>query len=68
MTQKLELPDLAANLIAGARDNEQVEICVSRNRSTTVKAYSGQVESVRSGLSEAAGIRVVEATDAATGG
>ncbi len=59
MTRKLELPDLAAKLIAGARDNEQVEICVSRNRSTTVKAYSGQVESVRSGLSEAAGIRVI---------
>ena len=59
MTRRLELPDLAENLTAAARDNEQVEICVSRNRSTPVKAYSGQVESVRSGLSEAAGIRVV---------
>ena len=59
MSDTVELPDLANELVSLARENEQVEVCVSRNRSTTVKAYSGEVESVRSGKSEAVGIRII---------
>ena len=59
MSDVVELPDLADELVSVARENEQIEVCVSRNRSTTVKAYSGEVESVRSGKSEAVGIRII---------
>ena len=59
MNDVVELPDLADELVSVARENEQIEVCVSRNRSTTVKAYSGEVESVRSGKSEAVGIRII---------
>ncbi len=59
MTDQIELPDLAEGLLAAARENEQFEVCLSRNRSTTVKAYLGQVESVRSGASQAVGVRIV---------
>lgn len=59
MTDQIELPDLAEGLLAAARENEQFEVCLSRNHSTTVKAYLGQVESVRSGASQAVGVRIV---------
>ena len=59
MKNTAELPDLAQGLLAGARENEQFEVCLSRGRSTTVKAYLGQIESVRSGASQAAGVRIV---------
>jgi len=54
-----ELPDLAASVVAGAHAGEQLEVYVSRGRSTTVKAYDGQVESLRSGTTQAIGVRVV---------
>ena len=59
MKKTAELPDLAQGLLAGARENEEFEVCLSRGRSTTVKAYSGKVESVRSGASQAVGVRIV---------
>ena len=59
MKNTAELPDLAQGLLAGARENEQFEVCLSRGRSTTVKAYLGQIESVRSGASHAVGVRIV---------
>ncbi len=59
MNKSVELPDIADELVSLAQGNEQVEVCLSRSRSTTVKAYSGEVESVRSGMSEAIGIRVI---------
>lgn len=59
MNKPLELPEVANELVSLAQDNEQIEVCLSRSRSTTVKAYSGQVESVRSGMSEGVGIRVI---------
>ena len=59
MTNPVELPDVAQGLLAAARDNEQFEVCLSRSRSTTVKAYQGEVESVRSGASQAVGVRIV---------
>jgi PmbA protein len=54
-----ELPDLAASLVARATNNEQVEVYVARGRSTTIKAYGGEVESLRSGVSQGIGIRVI---------
>ena len=59
MSKPLELPEIADKLVSLAQRNEQVEVCLSRSRSTTVKAYSAQVESVRSGMSEGVGIRVI---------
>ena len=59
MNKPLELPEVADELVSLAQHNEQIEVCLSRSRSTTVKAYSGQVESVRSGMSEGVGIRVI---------
>ncbi len=59
MTNPVELPDVAQGLLAAARENEQFEVCLSRSRSTTVKAYQGEVESVRSGASQAVGVRIV---------
>jgi len=54
-----ELPDLAANIVDGARNGEEMEVYLARGRSTTVKAYGGEVESLRSGASQAVGIRIV---------
>jgi len=59
LNKPLELPEVADELVSLAQHNEQIEVCLSRSRSTTVKAYSGQVESVRSGMSEGVGIRVI---------
>ena len=54
-----ELPDLAASVVARAKGNEELEVYVSRGRSTTVKAYAGELESLRSGTSQAIGVRIV---------
>ena len=59
MNKPLELPEIADELVSLAQRNEEIEVCLSRSRSTTVKAYSGEVESVRSGMSEGVGIRVI---------
>lgn len=59
MKEAVELPDLANGLLSVAHDSEQIEVCVSRNRSTSVKAYQGEVESIKSGMTEAVGVRVI---------
>ncbi len=59
MTGATELPDLAAGVVASARDGEQLEVYVARGRSTTVRAYEGAVESLRSGTSQGIGVRIV---------
>lgn len=59
MSGSQELPDLAASVVAQATSNEQLEVFVSRGRSTTVKAYGGEVESLRSGTSQGIGVRVI---------
>ncbi|MDG2113858.1 MAG: TldD/PmbA family protein [Actinomycetota bacterium] len=61
MSGAQELPDLAASMIARATPDEQLEVYVSRGRSTTVNAYDGEVESLRSGTSQAIGVRVIVA-------
>lgn len=55
----VELPDLAAQVVNQARPGEGLEVMVSRGRSTTVKAYDGEVESLRSGTSQGIGVRIV---------
>ncbi|MGY9074456.1 MAG: TldD/PmbA family protein [Acidimicrobiales bacterium] len=58
-TPPLELADLAASVTERATGNEQIEVYAARGRSTTVKAYAGKVESLRSGTSQGIGIRVI---------
>ena len=55
-----ELAQLAQRVCAQAAGNEQIEVCVSTGRSTTVRAYNGEVESLRSGVTAAIGVRVLE--------
>lgn len=54
-----ELLDLAARIASGARDGEQLEVCVGRGRSTRVRAFGGAVEELTSAESFGIGIRVV---------
>lgn len=54
-----ELAQLAQQVCGHAHGNEQIEVCVSTGRSTTVRAYNGDVESLRSGVSAAIGVRVI---------
>ena len=56
---RIDLSDLAASVVAQATGAEELEVYVSRGRSTTIKAYGGEVESLRSGTSQAIGVRVV---------
>ena len=56
---RIDLSNLAASVVAQATGPEQLEVYVSRGRSTTIKAYGGEVESLRSGTSQAIGVRVV---------
>lgn len=54
-----ELRSLAHRIVQLADGDEQIEVYASRGRSTTVKAYGGDVESLKSGASQGIGIRVV---------
>jgi len=54
-----ELADLAALVVGWAAGGEQVEAYVSRSRTTNVRAYNGEVESLSSAEPVGAGIRVV---------
>ena len=54
-----ELHDLAVRVVGWADDGEQLEVYASRGRSTSVFAYHGEVESLRSGTSQGLGIRIV---------
>ena len=53
------LSELARNIVNQAKGNEQIEAFASEGRSTTVKAYDGEIESLRSGTTAGVGIRVV---------
>ena len=55
-----ELAQLARRVCEQARGSEQIEVCLSTGRSTTVRAYNGGVESLRSGHSAAIGVRVID--------
>ncbi|HVA42477.1 MAG TPA: TldD/PmbA family protein [Acidimicrobiales bacterium] len=55
-----ELLDVAARIAGLARDHEQVEAYVAHSRETSVRVYSGEVESLSSADSEGVGIRVIK--------
>lgn len=50
---------VADGVVAQARAGEQVEVFVGRSRSTSVKAYAGEVEAFTSAQSAGIGIRVI---------
>ena len=54
-----ELLDVARRIASMARAGEQVEAYVARSRSTTVRAYDGDVESLTQAESAGIGVRVV---------
>jgi PmbA protein len=54
-----ELLDLARAIVGWASPGEEVEAFVSRARTTTVRAYRGEVESITSAEPSGVGIRVV---------
>jgi len=54
-----ELLDLATRVVAWAGAGEEVEAYVSRSRTTNVRAYGGEVESLSSAEPVGAGIRVI---------
>lgn len=54
-----DLLDIAAGVVSRAREGEGVEAYVARSRSTEIRAYEGQVESLSSAESLGVGVRVV---------
>ena len=54
-----ELLDLAQRVVGWARDGEQVEVYAARSRTTQVKVFGGDVESLSSASSEGIGVRVI---------
>jgi PmbA protein len=54
-----EMLDLARRIAAMTRDGEQIEAYVARGRTTSVKVYDGDVESLTSAESFGVGIRVI---------
>lgn len=53
------LLDLAARLVERARDNEEIEVACSYSRSTSIRAYGGEVESLTTAENHAIGVRVL---------
>ena len=54
-----DLLDIGDRIVAMARDGEQVEAVVGRSRSTEVRVYEGEVESLSTAESAGVGVRVV---------
>lgn len=54
-----DLLDIAQRVAKMASNGEQLEVYVARGRSTTVKVYGGDVESLSSAQSQGLGIRVI---------
>lgn len=54
-----ELAAIAERVIGWARSGEEVEAYVSRSRSTSIRAYGGEVESLSSAETSGIGVRVV---------
>lgn len=55
----IDLETLARGLVERAVDGEQLEVAVGRGRSTSVKAYAGEIEAFTSAESFGVGIRVL---------
>ena len=58
-TATAELLELASRVAGWARDGEQVEAYVARDRSTEIEVYGGEVESLSSAEPAGIGIRVI---------
>ena len=56
-----DLLDIGDRIVAMARDGEQVEAVVGRSRSTEVRVYEGEVESLSTAESAGIGVRVIVA-------
>ncbi len=56
---KSDLQDLATDIVARGRDEEQVEAFVIHERSFEVKAYDGEVEHLSAAEPRGAGVRIV---------
>lgn len=54
-----ELAAIAERIVSWARSGEEVEAYVSRSRSTSIRAYGGEVESLSSAETSGVGVRVV---------
>ena len=54
-----DLLDIGDRIVSWARDGEQVEAVVGRARSTDVRVYEAEVESLSSAESQGFGVRVV---------
>ncbi|MDH3295239.1 MAG: hypothetical protein OER95_13045, partial [Acidimicrobiia bacterium] len=54
-----ELLALAAKIVEQAKPNEQMEVACSQGRSTSIKVYDGEVESLTTAEDLAIGIRVL---------
>jgi len=54
-----ELLAIAQAIVDRADSNEQIEVACSHGRSTTVRAYDGQVESLTTAENHAVGVRVL---------
>ena len=53
------LLDLAAAVVDRGRDNEEIEVACSYGRSTSIRAYGGEVESLTTAENHAIGVRVL---------
>lgn len=54
-----DLNELAASIVAGARDSESVEVCVGRAVETEVRVHGGEVEALTVAESHGIGVRLV---------
>ncbi|HET7481677.1 MAG TPA: TldD/PmbA family protein [Actinomycetota bacterium] len=55
-----ELLDLAVSLADRGRGDEQIEAFLSHDRTTEIKAYQGEVETLSSAEPRGAGVRIIE--------
>ncbi len=54
-----ELLSIARKIVERAETNEEIEVACSRSRSTSIKAYDGEVESLTTAENLAIGVRVL---------
>lgn len=54
-----ELLNIAERVVERANDNEQIEVACSHGRSTTIRAYEGELESLTTAENHAIGVRVL---------
>ncbi|MDH5522234.1 MAG: TldD/PmbA family protein [Acidimicrobiia bacterium] len=54
-----ELLSIARKVVEQARSGEEIEVACSRSRSTSIKAYQGEVESLTTAENLAVGVRVL---------